>query len=128
MKWIKHSYGLLVIAQENVSLSTDTYHVFLEGSDGFLDSNFDATKNVFSILGQIYLRGKTNKEVTLKEMHSQPEKEMFDQAMYDEVKAMFGNVIGEKVSIATKNAYHDGVRKSGTDMKRGKYDDLVFKM
>ena len=43
------------------------YHAYLEGYDNYLDTSFDNTHNLISIIGEIYLSGKINNEMyTLK--------------------------------------------------------------
>ena len=72
-----------------------------------------------SILGNIYLSGKINNEIyTLKEMMQQPDRKHFEQAMFEEVKAMFDNTIWEKVSKESMYQYYNDLRKSGQDIKR----------
>ena len=96
-----------------------SYYTFLEGYDEYLDLNFDGTQNSMSILGNIYLSGKINNEIyTLKKMIQQPDRKHFEQAMFEEVKAMFDNAIWEKVSRESMYQYYNDLRKSGQDIKR----------
>ena len=90
-----------------ISTCAEAYTGFLEGYDDYLDLNFDGTQNSMSILGQIYLSGKINNEIyTLKEILQQPNRTHFEQAMREEVQAMFDNNIWGKVSGKFMREYY----------------------
>lgn len=98
--------------------SSDAYNGFLSGYDDYLDLNYDGTSNSMNIMGQMYLSGKMNNEIyTLKEMLQQPNRNEFENAMYDKVKAMFQNEIWEKVSRQLMNNYYSKLRHQSQDPK-----------
>ena len=59
-----------------------------------------------------------NEMYTLKEMLQQPDRKHFEQAMYEEVTAMFKDSIWERVSKSSMYDYYNIMRKRGFDIKR----------
>ena len=90
-----------------------------ESFSEYLEQNLDGTYNRISIIGQMFVAGKTNNETyTFKEMLKQPDKIEFLRAMKKEVQAMFDDDIWEKVPRSEMLAYYKGLQKQGIDAKR----------
>ena len=106
----KTVYGMLLI---------ESYNTLLHTYDDFLELNFDRTQNSFSPLTQVSLSNKVDNEVyNFNEMLKQSDRDQFEDAMYKEVKSMFGNDIWIKVARKSMLRFYKKELKAGKNIKR----------